>query len=92
MGALRGLLERTDRGECTSARYEVAWSDRDSDPASQQADPRQAVVEYAKARIGEDLGVRDGPDIRSLGWPPVELGSVPVTAAPSFPLVLCLIF
>lgn len=90
MGALRagphsepareGLLEKNRRGECTSARYEVARSDRHSCPAVQQADPRRAVVEYAsldaedvagairlhrEARIGEDRGVRDGRDIGS---------------------------
>ena len=91
MGALRAgphsepvhehsLLEKNRRGECTSARYEVARSDRHSRPAVQQADPRRAVVEYAsldaddvvgairlhgEARIGEDRGVRDGRDIGS---------------------------
>jgi glycosyltransferase involved in cell wall biosynthesis len=90
MGALRagphsepareGLLKKNRRGECTSARYEVARSDRHSCPAVQQADPRRAVVEYAsldaddvvgairlngEARIGEDRGVRDGRDVTS---------------------------
>ena len=91
MGALRtgphsepmhehSLFEKNRRGECTSARYEVARSDRHSCPAVQQADPRRAVVEYAsldaddvagairlhrEARIGEDRGVRDGRDIGS---------------------------
>jgi hypothetical protein len=75
-----GLLEKNRRGECTSARYEVARSDRDSRPAGQQADPRRAIVEYAsldaddvagairphrEARIGEDRAVRDGRDIGS---------------------------
>src|SRR5438552_1725972 len=75
-----GLLEKNRRGECTSARYEVARSDRDSRPAGQQADPRRAVVEYAsldaddvagavrphrETRIGEDRAVRDGCDIGS---------------------------
>jgi len=74
----RGLLERNRRAECTTARYEVAWSDRDSRPAVQQADPRRAVVKYAtlhaddvagairpdpEARIGEDRGIREGRDI-----------------------------
>src|SRR5437773_5481831 len=64
----------------TSVRYKVAWSDRDSRPAIQQADPCRAVVEYATlhaddvvgairphgvARIGEDIAVRDGRDIGS---------------------------
>src|SRR6202521_3861154 len=75
-----GLSERNRRGECTSALYEVAWSDRDSDPAVQQADRRRAAVECAcldahdvvgaiylhrKDCIGVDLGVRDGRDVSS---------------------------
>jgi hypothetical protein len=52
----RGLLEKNRRGKCTSARYEVARSDRDSRPAGQQADPRRAVVEYASLHADDVAG------------------------------------
>ena len=73
-----GLFEKNGRRECTTARYEVAWSDRYGRPAVQQADARRVVVDYAtldadgvagairpdpEARIGEDRGIREGRDI-----------------------------
>ena len=73
-------MESKRRGECTSARYEVARSDRHSRPAVQQANARRAVVEHAsldaddvvgtirlhgEIRIGEDTGVRNGRYIGS---------------------------
>ena len=76
----RGLVERNRRVECTSTLCEVAWSDRDSDPAVQQADRRRAAVEYASLNaddvagairlhredcIAVDFSIHEGRDVSS---------------------------